>query len=303
MAKGDVTFSQDYNEACTVEQVDGTKQRALHVVSDTLPYLNVGQDFFLKVNQGLVPGHSVVDKFGVNKALTPSTDPEDLWEFGGLYNYDADGTAPIVSIVSDSASDTEPIEIQGLDIDGNLVTQTITLNGTTSVALTTALWRCFRMGNVGSNYLLGTVYVYAGTSPVPANADVRAIIDAEHGQTLMALYTIPKGKVAFLYRGELGVGLEGNSASLAEYAHCHYESRRFGKTFRVKKAITCMVGGNAVYQDKRSFPDIVPSLTDIKLKIIEVTQNMGMWGTFDLLLIDEDLFPTEYLVAIGQPGY
>lgn len=280
--------------------------RFLNNIQDTLgktEYLNLNQDFNLKVQQGLIQGHSVVDKFGVNQDLSPSTDPEDMWEFGGLYTYDADGTAPIQSIVSDDAGDTEPIEVQGLDIDGNLKTQTITLNGTTRVALDTPLWRVFRMGNTGTNYLEGTVYCYAGTSSVPANADVRAIIDGANGQTLMALYTIPKGKVAFLYRGELGVELEGNTGALAEYAHCHYESRRYGQTFRVKKAVTCMVGGNAIYQDKRSFPDIIPSLTDIKLKIIEVTQSMGMWGTFDLLLIDEDLFSTEYLTAIGQVGY
>lgn len=280
--------------------------RYLNNIQDTLgktEYLNLNQPFNLKVQQGLIPGHSAVDKFGVNQELTPSTDPEDLWEFGGLYTYDIDGTAPIVSLVSDDNADVQPVSVQGLDIDGNLIDQTITLNGTTRVALTTPLWRVFRMGNEGAEYLLGTVYCYAGTSPVPANADVRAIINGEHGQTLMTLYTIPKGKVAFLYRGELGVELEGNTGALAEYAHCHYESRRYGKTFRVKKAITCMVGGNAVYQDKRSFPDIIPSLTDIKLKIVEVTQSMGMWGTFDLMLVDEDLFSPEYLQAIGQVGY
>lgn len=259
--------------------------------------------FNLRVQQGLVPGYSVVDKFGVNQMIEPSTDPEDLWEFGGLYTYDADGTAPIVSLVSDNASDTEEISIQGLDIDGNLVTQLITLTGTTRVALITPLWRVFRMFNNGANYLLGTVYCYAGTSPVPANADVRAIIDSTNGQTLMSLYTIPKGKVGYLYRGELGVELEGNAGALAEYAHCHYESRRFGKTFRVKKAVTLLVGGSAIYQDRRSFPDIIPSLTDVKLKIIEVTQDMGIWGTFDLLLVDEDLFSPEYLTSIGQVGY
>ena len=280
--------------------------RFLYNIQETLgktEFLNLNQPFELKVQQGLIAGHSVVDKFGINQELTPSTDPEDMWEFGGLYTYDTDGTAPIVSLVSDNNNDTELISIQGLDIDGNLVEQNITLNGTTRVALDTPLWRCFRMGNEGVNYLEGTVYCYTSTGNVPADSEVRAIISDVHGQTLMSLYTVPKGKVAFLYRGELGVELEGNTGSLAEYAHCHYESRRYGKTFRVKKAITCMVGGNAVYQDKRSFPDIIPSLTDIKLKIIEVTQNMGMWGAFDLMLVDEGLFPVEYLQAIGQPGY
>jgi len=31
--------------------------------------------------------------------------------------------------------------------------------------------------------------------------------------------------------------------------------------------------------------------------------DMGVFGTFDILLIDETLFPDSYLTAIGQPGY
>ena len=82
MAKGEIKLSQDYNEHCSIEQTDGSKQRAVHVAignSDiNTEYLNVGQDFFLKVAQGLVPGHSTVSKFGVNPDIAPATDPEDV---------------------------------------------------------------------------------------------------------------------------------------------------------------------------------------------------------------------------------
>jgi hypothetical protein len=80
--------------------------------------LSVSQEFFLNVSMGLFPGYSVVDKFGENPEVDTGTTPEDVWEAGGLYTYDANGTAPIVSLISDNALDTEPIQIIGLDIDG-----------------------------------------------------------------------------------------------------------------------------------------------------------------------------------------
>jgi hypothetical protein len=265
--------------------------------------------FELGVTMGMVDGHSTLDKFGVNPEITTATDPEDVWEFGGEYNYDTDGTAPIQYTSSSDATDTgQTISIQGLDVNGDFVEQEVTTNGQAVVNLTTPLWRVFRMQNVSDNglSLSGVFYCHTDPTPtngVPASAAVRAIIDDGNNQTLMALYTIPKGKVGFLYRGELGVELEGNAASLAEYANCHYESRRFGKVFTVKKVVTCLVGGNSIYQDKRSFPDVLPDLTDIKLSVIEVTQTMGIWGTFDILLVDEDKFSTEFLTEIGQSGY
>ena len=309
MAAGDIIFSQKTNEKCVIEQEDGSQQRAIHVaIGNTdinTEYLNVGQPFRLKVNQGLIQGHKSLDKYGVNPEITTTSDPEDLWEYGGVYTFDANGTAPIVSVVSDNALDTGILSVEGLDINGNEIVQEVTLTGNVRLALPTPLWRVYRMGNesdVGGDFV-GNVYAYTTTGNVPGAGDIRAMINNGHGQTLMCIYTVPKGKVGFLHRGEIGVQLEGNAASLAEYAHCHYESRRYGKTFRVKKAVTCMVGGNAVYQDERSFPDVIPALTDIKLRAVIVTQTMGLWGTFDMLLIDEDLFPESYLTAIGQPGY
>lgn len=268
-------------------------------------YSATTQQIQLAIGMGHAPGYSTVDKFGVNPEITTSTDPEDIWEFGGLYPYDEDKTAPIISISSSSALDTQPVIVQGLDINGYLVSQEIELTGQSLVSFETPLFRVFRMYNDGNVPLEGTVYCYTGTSQtggIPPAEAVRAIIDNGNNQTLMALYTIPRGYVGFLFRGEMGVELEGNTATLAEYAHCHYESRRFGKVFRVKKAVTIIVGGSGQYQDVRSFPDVIPALTDIKLTAIEVTQTMGLWGTFDIMLVEESRFSDDYLQRIGQPG-
>ena len=264
------------------------------------PFYSIPADFKLEVSKGNVPFHSIVDKFGENPVVDTGSTPEDIWEGGGLYTYDTDGTAPIVSLISDDAADTQDIMITGLDINGIEVEQTITLNGTTRVVLTTPLWRCYRLQNDGSVNIAGQVYCYVGTGGVPSLADTRAIINDGNNQTLMSIYTIPVGKVGFLFRGELGSSRSTTSGE----ARCAYYSRRFGKVFKIKKRVNLSNSGSSIYQDDRSFPDVIPSRTDIRLTVEDVSANgTGVFGTFDILLIDEGQFSASYLQAIGQPGY
>ena len=276
------------------------KQAAIKDADNVYSLITVSKPFELSVTMGLVDGYSTVDKFGENPEIDTGTTPEDIWEGGGLYTYDADETAPIVSLASSSTSDTMDIIIQGLDIEGVLVNQTITLTGTTRVALTTPLWRVFRMYNDGDTNIAGTVFCYTGTGTVPSvgDAEVRAIIDDGNNQTLMSLYTIPKGYVGFLYRGEMGMSRSQTTGAV----RAAYYSRRYGKVFRVKKRVDITNQGSSIYQDYRSFPDIIPALTDIKLTVEEVTANgAGVFGTFDIMLVDETKFSAEFLTAIGQP--
>ena len=265
------------------------------------------RDFVLALNMGSLPGYSTFDKFGLNPIIEPSTDPEDIWERGGIYPYDAFGTAPIVYISSSNNLDTQPITITGLDINGALVEQTITLTGFTNASLTTPLWRVLRLENDGITNILGMVYCHTDPSPtngVPLSSNIRAEINNGNNQTLMALFTIPLGKVGFLYRGEAGMRYAAGSASQnTEYATIYYNSRRVNRVFKIKKAISLISSGASNYSDVRSFPDIIPSLTDIKLTVQEVSTAMAIWGAFDILLVDETLFNESYLQAIGQPGY
>jgi len=52
--------------------------------------------------------------------------------------------------------------------------------------------------------------------------------------------------------------------------------------------------------EDRTFPDIIPALTDIKITVEEVSATMGVTGTFDILLIDERFLQPTLLAAIGQ---
>lgn len=264
-------------------------------------------NFLLMVSMGRVPGCTPVGKFGVNLEITTNTDPEDIIEQGGRVQWDTNETAPIKYISSSSALDTgQLIAIEGLDIDGSFVSQTATTNGQSNVELTTPLWRQFRMENDDDTLdIQGVLYCHTDASPtagVPADTNIRTIINGDKNQTLYCAYTIPSGKVGFVVRGEVGPELEGNGAALAEYAHFHWEVRKHGKLFKVKKALSTVVSSGS-YKDNRTFPDPLPGKTDLTLTAETVSMTLGVWATFDILLVDEDLLSNEFLETIGQPGY
>ena len=279
-----------------------------NTLKDMETFIQQDTSFIEKVSMGMLPGFSYMSKYGVNKEITKSSFPEDVCEQGGQYIYDAKNTAPIKYICSSDPLDSgKEIEIKGLDINGDEVTQKATLDGQNNVELTTHLYRNYRMKNRSNGLdILGTVYCHTDDAPtngVPVPDKIRAIIDGANNKTLMALYTVPKGKVAFWYKFEVGVELEGNTGALAEYARSHFEVRPLDEVFSCEKSVTTMIGGNPIYSDERVFKSAITALSDIRIRVIEVSETMGVWGTFDLLLVDEDLFSDEYLASIEQPGY
>lgn len=267
--------------------------------------------FNLLVSQGYFDGYSVIDKYGENPEVTTGTDPEDIWEYGGIYTFTVDAGTTYHMSSSDNA-DTQTMEFQVLTVDGednwNPEVFEQDLVGQTKTALVppsgNPIVRITRMQNVDNSNLAGTMYVYEDdttTTPgVPDTATkVRAIIDNGNNQTLMAIYTIPTGKVGFLFRGEIGLTYTAG-VQATDFALADYRSRRFGKVFKTKKRLTCITTGNSSYLDKRSFPDVIPAKTDIVLRVEQVSSTMGVWGTLDILLVDENTLPDAYLSAIGQ---
>lgn len=262
------------------------------------------KDFLLQVSMGVIPGFSLLDKFGKVSDAPAGVSNVTVWEGGGTYNHDPIGTAPIVSLISTDAADVgKTVQVQGLDIDGYEVVQDVTCNGDTRVALDTPLWRVYRMQNESDegNDLAGTVYTYVGTGGVPVLANQRAIIDNGNNQTLMAVYTIPRGKVGFLHKGEVGISAEGGGPIGPEYSNFYYRSRRYGKVFKAKKFVSCMTEGSSNFQDTRSFPDPIPALTDIVICSCERSDTISCWATFDILLVDQSKLPSSFLERIGQP--
>ena len=233
-------------------------------------------NFNLEIVKGDVDGYSTINKFGLNENLNTSTF-EDIWDVGGVYNYPADNTSPITYLGSDDNNDTEPIEIQGLDENGGLTNQTVTLQGTTHVILPIPLWRIFRMKNAGSNNLSGKVH-----ASNTADNIVYAQIENGNNQTLMALYTIPAGKTGYLVQA--GASLHGLTTAYS--VDGHFFIRQFGGVFQLKSTFALQTDGTSAIDKPFKLPLRINEKSDLKVNAISTKNGGSLTATFDIILID-----------------
>jgi hypothetical protein len=153
-------------------------------------------DSNLEIARGNIDRLSVVNKFGENTDIADGI-IEDVWDGGGTYPFPTTATITHIKQSVDQATMRgKTIEVQGLNATWDLVTQNVVLDGTlttTLVALGTPLIRVFRM-KVMAN-VVGTqniVLVNAGATVTYAQ------ITAGANQTLMAIYTVPRGFTAYI---------------------------------------------------------------------------------------------------------
>ena len=250
----------------------------------------------LSIAKGDVTGSSFVHKFGFASDFDTSDNEVTLWDGADdaaawenmVYDYSA--TADIDSISSSDNGDTVDIEIQGLDTNFNLVTQTITLTGQTRAALTTDLIRVFRLKNVGATDLAGTVTCYpntALTTGVPTDtSQIRAAIINGNNQTLMAVYTIPNGKTGYVrdwFASTAGANKTSNYV-------IKLKARESGGVFQLKHVSAIADNGTSGRQHKYEEPEVFPAKTDIELTCQMLAgggTGAAVSGGFDIVLVDD----------------
>ena len=167
-------------------------------------------DFYLAVAKGDFTGYSNVSKFGRNPNVK-SIDYETLWDGSNLYPWPT--AAETLSVVSDDADDTSAgtgartVEIEGLDSSWNVLTETVTMNGSTPVVTTGLFLRVYRVrvvtaGSTGLNE--GTITC---TNTTSSNVIGQISLGSSgFGQSLMAIYTVPAGKTAYLTNFDFSSG-------------------------------------------------------------------------------------------------
>ena len=233
-------------------------------------------EFFIKASLGLIPGVKTVSKFGQSHELEAGSFV-DIWDGGGSYDYPADVTTPISHLISDSSSDTELVEIQGLAGDGTLVVQTLTLTGTAKVALSTPLWRVFRLKNVGTIDLVGTVSLID-----TSDTDTYAMMQPGNNQTLMALYTVPKGYTAVM------VSFDASLSGVAKgfTAGGKLMMRPYGGVFQLKKTFGLDDDGDSSLGRNFNLAGKISELTDIRIACNTNSSGGIANSSFELLLFE-----------------
>jgi hypothetical protein len=239
----------------------------------------------LEIAKGNVPRHSVVNKFGSNPSVTANTE-EDIWDGGGTYVWPT--TADITHIrqatdqVGTDANAT--IEVQGLDTNWALVTQTVDLDGTdttTPVALGTALKRVFRMKVLENIVLAADVElrnVGGGTT--------YAIITAGNNQTLMALYTVAAGYSAYMVNMFFSVIDATNKTPTSTEFRIWAADRENGYEFQLKHADAVPEAGGGHDHEWKPYYRF-DQKTDIRLSAEPIDEDGHVHAGFDLILVQD----------------
>lgn len=245
--------------------------------------------FVFEVARGAVPGVSFERKFGAIDDVDAGS-PYDVWKFGstsGANEYTWSDTADIDRVSSSSALDTHSVRVTGLDADGYEVIQSVILTGQTPVALTTPLWRVNRVDNDNSEDYAGNIYVFvngATSGGVPSDVtSVRGFIAVGDNQTLQTVYTVPKGKIAYVLGSEVAIikGL-GTTTSVSYKT----KLREPGGVFKVKYNYSLASAGTSRSTHNAPMWIPVPELTDIKPEITVTADNTGVSYAFTVLLVN-----------------
>ena len=247
--------------------------------------INRKKPFQYEVALGNIEEHYVMNKFGENPNIDTGTDPEDVWDYGGIYTFST--TNDIDTISSSDAGDNMVITIEGLDENCNIVVQNATLNGQNKVTLDTPLMRVYRAYNAGSTDIAGDVYIYvdgAITDGVPNTAaDVRAMIRNGNNQTLMCIYTVPAGFTALFTAGYVAFSKAVPTSATADFT---WRARPVGGVFQVKSKIGLTTTGSSTWDYTYGIPVALPEKTDILIRCEEVSaNNISVSGGFDLMLV------------------
>jgi hypothetical protein len=158
------------------------------------------QNYYDMISAGKIPEHFFIHKFGYNGAV--GTTEEIIWPPGNGYTYLAAAETLQVSS-SDVDDDGDPadtgartVTIEGLDSNWEEVSDTITMNGTSSVETSVSFLRVFRayVATAGSSE------TNEGLISIKDNADTVTLaqIVAGRGQSQMAMWTVPAGHTLFI---------------------------------------------------------------------------------------------------------
>ena len=218
------------------------------------------------IQRGDVNNFQAIQKFGYNSSV--GTSFETIWDGGGDYTFiTSPSTATATS--SDTGSDNNgTIEIVGLDSNYDLATETITIGGSAS---TTSFIRVFRARMINAN----TGNANVGTITITVSSTTVAQIQPTYGQTLMAIYTVPRFFQAYLVQLDVG-----SSKDLENEIKFRIKELDNGNSWNTRSFITTRGG----FTEKNfHVPEIIPAKTDIEMRA-KSSATSSISGGFELFL-------------------
>ena len=220
---------------------------------------------YLGLGAGIYDGLNSIHVMGYNPDVDNGTEPETIWNGGGLYPWSAFATAGTLDISSDSLSESVSVVLDGLDANYQPIQETVTLSGTTPVTTTNSYIRLNKMTCTSLN--IGAITADKGVTV--------GKVDAGQGSSMSGIYTVPAGHTAFLLCGD-ATAQKGRDAQVRFYA------RYFGMGFVVAHMAETYQN---FYRYDFPIPIKLPEKTDLDVRVFEVeTSGTRVTCNFDLIL-------------------
>ena len=204
-------------------------------------------------------------KYGVNLDIDAGVS-ETVWTVGGNETYPTGNDIDI--IVSTSAADTQSVVIEGHTLSGSdltFVTQTLTLNGTTPVSLTTPLYRANRMYNNGSTDFAGTVTVEDNGTSVHLQ-----VVAGDINQSLKCATSL--SSIDYWIVTAFDISVDRTNAASVDF---EFQVREFGKVWRTRYYMSNnSSAGGKLFQLEPCI--IVPKNADVRVVATSAVNNTGV---------------------------
>lgn len=220
--------------------------------------------------RGLILDATSVHKFGAVPSMSNAT-IGTIWDINDtLYPWSAWVTPGPVTILTVNASDNgKVVTLQGLDENYELASDNITVSSSGSSVGTQTFSRLFRgfvLSGSGTNVDDITVQI-GGTTILQINADF--------GQTLMSVYTVPSGYTGYLTQLVCSTeGLHDITGNLF--------IRPFNGVFRISHTFEVSYD---TYFYKFDVPLKITEKSDIDFRASTRTNNSRITAAFDLILL------------------
>ncbi len=238
-----------------------------------------------RISGGDIIGLGEIFKFGFNASV--GSGEETIWEGATasvLYAYPS--AAKVMTVSSDSSDDAaagtgaRTIKITGLDADYREITETLTLDSSVAVSSVESFLRVFRAeietaGSGGQND--GTVYVGASTVAGGVPSEIYAQINPSENQTLMAIYTVPLGKTAYIN----GVHFATSANKATTF---HFRLRELGGVFKTRFKV---ILNQEIFDLDGHTIAIAPEKTDIEITAAVATGGGDVTASFRAELVDQ----------------
>ena len=232
----------------------------------------------MMVSGGYISDHTFNHKFGAVDGIGNNT-TGTVWDIPNqLYPWTALDTPAVVNVERNNVGDNGiTVTVEGLDGDYLEVSEDIVISGADQVG-TQLFKRVNRAFISGATTNAGDIDIEAGA----AGGTTVARIQAGLGQTLMAVFTVPAGKTAYIHR-ITATAQDGKDATGWMYVR-----EVNGVTaFRIKHTWE-FYGDAGQYHYDFAFPLPVSEKSDIDMRVTTRDKNGRYTIAFDVLLVGND---------------